>query len=80
MDDFGSSLLTVLDNELQMIKKGILERYPNFNLDFLVPIKERICRQYGDQVKDTTTLRSVFRTNTGYATVKIPVVPVGDGV
>lgn len=38
-------------------------------MDLIIPIKERIIQQYTDQVKDKSTLKTVFRTNTGYATV-----------
>ena len=43
-------------------------------------MKDRIIHQYGDQVKDKSTMKTVFATNQGYASVKFPMVPVEGGV
>lgn len=48
-------------------------------MDLIIPIKDRIIQQYTDQVKDKSTLKTVFRTNTGYATVQIPQKAVPGG-
>ncbi|CAD8087854.1 unnamed protein product [Paramecium sonneborni] len=79
-DDFSAYMLQILDDEIQAIKREILKRYPHFNLDLIIPIKERIIQQYGDQVKDKSNLKTVFRTNAGYATIQIPTKPVQGGV
>lgn len=79
-DDFSAYMLQILDDEIQAIKKAIIARYPSFDLSMVLPIKERIIRTYGDQVKDKTNLRTVFSTNSGYATVRIPVKAVTGGV
>ena len=46
------------------------------NLEEVLPIKERIIKQYGEDVKDKSTLLSTFNTNTGYDVLTFPVVPV----
>jgi opine dehydrogenase len=43
-------------------------------------MKDRIIKQYGESVKDTTNLRTVFATNIGYSTLKIPMKEVPGGV
>lgn len=43
-------------------------------------MKDRIIKQYGNQVKDKTNMKTVFATNQGYASVKFPMKPVEGGV
>jgi len=43
-------------------------------------MKERVIKQYGDQVKDKTNLKTVFATNQAYSTVRYPLKPVEGGV
>jgi len=43
-------------------------------------MKERVIRQYGDQVKDKTNLKTVFATNQGYASVRYPLKQIEGGV
>ena len=43
-------------------------------------MKERIINQYSNQIRDKSTMQSVFRTNIGYSTLKIPVKKVEGGV
>lgn len=43
-------------------------------------MKDRIIKQYGKQVKDTTNLKTVFATNQGYTQVKFPMKQVEGGV
>lgn len=51
-DDLSAEILNLLDQEIQAIKSAILRIRPDYNLDTVIPIKERIIRQYGNQVKD----------------------------
>lgn len=53
---------------------------PRIDLSTIIPLKDRVIQQYGDQIKDKTTLESVFKTNIGYSTLKIPVKKVQGGV
>ena len=43
------------------------------------PIKTRIMNNYADSIKDTSTLKTVFNTNDGYAKNVFPMVPHADG-
>ena len=53
---------------------------PRVDLSTIIPLKDRVIKQYGDQIKDKSTLESVFKTNIGYSTLKIPVKKVAGGV
>ena len=64
-----------LSDEIQLIKREILRRFPTFDLHAVQPLKDRIIAQYGEQVKDRTNVRTVFTSNTGYKVMTVPMVP-----
>ncbi|KAM3577292.1 hypothetical protein VYU27_000724 [Nannochloropsis oceanica] len=72
MDEYSAEWLAVLDNELQQIKLALLQQFPQLDLSFIVPIGERIIKQYGDDVTDTSSLRRIFSSNRGYAPCLTP--------
>jgi len=46
LDEKSAHEIQVLDDEIQKIKKAILDKYPQINLDQVIPMKERICTMY----------------------------------
>jgi hypothetical protein len=80
MDDFSADQMQKLDDEIQAIKQAILKKYPHVDLSTIIPLKERVIKQYGESIKDKTNLKTVFRTNIGYATAAVPVKKVEGGV
>ena len=74
IDDLAANNMDSLSHEIQIIKHTILSHYPRLNLDLVLPLGERIISQYGSMVKDTTNLRTIFTSNTGYKIMKIPMV------
>ncbi|KAL8425598.1 hypothetical protein Efla_004433 [Eimeria flavescens] len=78
-DAEAAKYLELLDGELQAIKKALIERCPNLDLSSVLPIKERIIQQYGDDVKDRTNLQTVFASNKGYASTRTPAMAVPGG-
>lgn len=46
----------------------------------VIPLRDRLLAQYGDQVKDTSTLAKMVGTNTAYAEAKTPVIRTKRGV
>ncbi len=68
--------IQLLDDEIQAIKKKILEYYPEIDLSLLLPIKERIIKQYTNQITDKSTLKTVFSTNSGYDHLVFPMKQV----
>ena len=80
LDEFSGLQLKLLDDEIQLIKREINRRYPDYDLSIVLPLKDRIKFTYGDQVKDNSTITTTFRTNAGYRYVQIPTLPVEGGV
>jgi len=76
LDDVSAIEMQALDDEIQLIKKAILNKYPQLNLGFVMPLKERILTMYKGQVSDTSNLKRIFNTNLGYSRVPFPMVPV----
>jgi hypothetical protein len=79
LDEFSAAQLLLLDNEIQSIKREINKKYPAYDLRIVIPLKDRIKVQYGDQVKDNTNIYTTFRTNQGYTTITIPSLPAPGG-
>lgn len=80
MDDFSADWMTKLDQEIQNIKAAILKKYPTYDLSSVIPMQKRIIKQYGDQIRDKSTMKTTFATNAGYATLKFPLKQVEGGV
>ncbi|PFH32059.1 NAD/NADP octopine/nopaline dehydrogenase, alpha-helical domain-containing protein [Besnoitia besnoiti] len=78
-DDMAAEWLEKLSVELQAIKKALTNRFPHLDLSSVMPIKERVIKHYGKDVKDTSTLQRVFASNRGYAGCRTPATPVDGG-
>jgi len=48
MDKKSAETLESLDKDNQNIKSAIIKKFPNFNLDNVPPLKDRIIKSYGD--------------------------------
>ncbi len=79
MDQFSSECLQYLDDELQAIKHGILDRFPDIDLTSVKPLGQRITDDYGDLVRDKSTLRTIFASNYAYRSIMTPVRQVDRG-
>lgn len=75
LDDDSAHEITVLDDEIQAIKKKMLWEFPKLNLSQVLPIDQRICAMYEGQITDTSNLKRIFNTNMGYSRVPFPMVP-----
>jgi len=81
LDEGSANEIQRLDNEIQAIKRKIVYYYPEIDLSLLLPIKERIIDNYGDQISDKSTLRTIFSTNAAYANFSFPLKSVpGNGL
>jgi hypothetical protein len=76
LDDFSAEQISLLDNEIQEIKKAILKRYPEIDLSQVMPIEKRILSMYDGQVSDSSSLKRIFNTNLGYSRVPFPMIPI----
>lgn len=64
-----------MDDEIQAIKKNLMQRFPTLQLTQVLAIAERVCAMYEGQVTDTSSLKRIFNTNLGYSRVPFPMVP-----
>jgi len=78
-DEYSAEVLTAIDNELQQIKGALCKRFPQLDLSHVMPIAKRIVTQYGSDVKDTSSLKSIFCSNVGYKGCSTPMKDVGNG-
>lgn len=76
LDQRSADEIQMLDDEIQLIKKAIVARYPMVNLDQVMPMKERVLTMYSGQISDPRTLKTIFNTNKGYSRVPFPMIPV----
>jgi len=76
LDQRSADEIEALDTEIQNIKRAILKRFPQIQLDHVLPISERIVKMYKDQVGNPKTLKTIFNTNKGYERVPFPMVPL----
>lgn len=76
LDQVSADEIQALDGEIQEIKKAILAKAPEVNLDQVMPIQERIKTMYHGQISDTSSLKRIFNTNVGYSRVPFPMLPV----
>lgn len=79
LNQLSADNMEKLSDEIQLIKNAILKRYPTIDLENVLPLRERILKQYGDQVKNPTNLYTTFTTNTGYRVMTIPMNKIADG-
>lgn len=81
MDEFSARTIEEIDRERYLVVETIRERYPDSSdrLKDVKPLSELTIELYGDQVKDTTSLQTIFATNAAYRWFKVPVMPLPDG-
>uniref|UniRef100_K3W9S0 Opine dehydrogenase domain-containing protein n=1 Tax=Globisporangium ultimum (strain ATCC 200006 / CBS 805.95 / DAOM BR144) TaxID=431595 RepID=K3W9S0_GLOUD len=78
-DEFSAEQLSMLDNELQQVKYALLQRFPALDLSDILPMGDRVVKQYGEDVADRSSLRQIFMTNLGYAGCATPLTEVAKG-
>ncbi|CAM9320232.1 unnamed protein product, partial [Chrysoparadoxa australica] len=78
-DAISSETLATLDNELQQVRAALVKRVPQLDLSYVLPITERIVLQYGEQVKDKSSLQTIFCSNLGYRGCATPVDEISTG-
>eukprot|EP00817_Percolomonadidae_sp_ATCC50343_P003951 CAMPEP_0117429510 /NCGR_PEP_ID=MMETSP0758-20121206/9062_1 /TAXON_ID=63605 /ORGANISM="Percolomonas cosmopolitus, Strain AE-1 (ATCC 50343)" /LENGTH=406 /DNA_ID=CAMNT_0005216627 /DNA_START=18 /DNA_END=1234 /DNA_ORIENTATION=- len=77
VDKFSADCLQEVSDELQELKKKLLEIFPkNLNLTEVKDLGQRIIDQYGDDVKDRSSLQQIFCSNLGYRGCAVPTVPM----
>jgi len=80
MDEVAGEVLAVLDEELQGLKDAYFSATGAPGCKAVIPLRERLLDQYGDQIKDKSTLAKMVGTNQAYSAAKTPVVRTKLGV
>ena len=69
-----TQVLQTLDEELQGIKDAYYSVTSCSGCEAVIPLKERLLIQYGDQIADSSSLGKMVATNKAYSMAKTPVV------
>jgi len=80
MDEVAGQVLAVLDEELQSLKEAYYRATGAEGCKHVIPLKDRLMEQYGDQIADTSTLAKMVGTNKAYSMAKTPVIKTNLGV
>lgn len=80
MDEVAGTALEVLDEELQTLKDMYFAATGFQGCESVVPLKERLITQYGDQIEDKSTMAKMVGTNKAYSAAKTPVIRTKLGV
>jgi len=80
MDEVAGEVLVVLDEELQMLKDAYFEATGAEGCKHVIPLRDRLLDQYGDQIEDTSTLAKMVGTNKAYSLAKTPFIRTQMGV
>jgi len=73
MSEAAGETLQALDNELQLLKNAYKSVTGRASCDLVVPLSTRLCKQYGDQIEDGSTMARMVGTNSAYRMAKTPV-------
>jgi hypothetical protein len=76
--ELGAYFLERSDQESQALCKAVEQRL-DVDLSSVKPLKQEIMEAYEDQIRDSSTMLSVLRTNQAYDSIVAPLVPAIDG-
>ena len=79
MDDFSAECILHLSNELQFIKRGILQKFPEVNLDYVKPLSERLIEDFPELIEEKSSLKTIFATSYVHRGIKTPVREIDGG-
>eukprot|EP00927_Polykrikos_kofoidii_P019792 TRINITY_DN1927_c0_g1_i1.p1 TRINITY_DN1927_c0_g1~~TRINITY_DN1927_c0_g1_i1.p1 ORF type:complete len:463 (+),score=59.78 TRINITY_DN1927_c0_g1_i1:83-1471(+) len=79
-DSVAGEVLSVLDEELQSLKNAYFKATGAEGCHQVIPLRERLVKQYGDQISDTSTMATTVGTNQAYSMAKTPFIRSNAGV
>lgn len=79
MDEIAGEVLASLDEELQALTKAFYEATGMEGCKYVLPLQERVLKQYTAQVSDSSTMAKTIGTNKAYSMARTPFVMVGQG-
>lgn len=80
MSELAGQILATLDEELQRVKDEFSERTNSKSCSAVLTLHDRLIQQYGDQIKDKSTMAKMVGTNSAYAMAKTPMIRTPEGV
>eukprot|EP00933_Yihiella_yeosuensis_P008375 TRINITY_DN113793_c0_g1_i1.p1 TRINITY_DN113793_c0_g1~~TRINITY_DN113793_c0_g1_i1.p1 ORF type:complete len:200 (+),score=47.68 TRINITY_DN113793_c0_g1_i1:37-600(+) len=80
MDEVAGEVLSVLDEELQMLKDAYFAATGAEGCKHVIPLRDRLLEQYGDQIADKSTMAKMVGTNAAYKMAKTPVLRTKQGI
>jgi len=80
MDEVSGMVLEVLDEELQALKDAFFAATGAEGCKLVIPLRDRLMQQYGEQIEDTSTMAKLVGTNGAYRMARTPVIRTDAGV
>lgn len=80
IDITTAHILQQLSDEVQSLRIRLEERVPALDLSAVLPLYDWLLRSYGNSIGDCSSLLNCFVTNDGYAGLRAPMRPGGNGL
>jgi hypothetical protein len=80
MSELAGNLLQAIDDEMQLVKQAYFETTEIQSCLSILSLRDRLLIQYGDQIKDKSTMAKLVGTNAAYAMAKTPMIRTPSGV
>ena len=80
MSELAGNILQAIDDEMHAVKQAYYEATGCRSCLSVLPLKDRLLVQYGDQIKDKSTMAKLVGTNAAYAMAKTPLIRTPSGV
>ena len=80
MSELAGNILQAIDDEMQNVKSAYFEATGFTSCFSVLPLKDHLLLQYGDQIKDKSTMAKIVGTNAAYSMAKTPLIRSAIGV
>jgi hypothetical protein len=80
MSELAGNILQAIDDEMQHVLRAFHSETKLASCLSVLPLKDRLLIQYGDQIKDKSSMAKLVGTNAAYAMAKTPMVRTAHGV
>jgi len=80
MSELAGNILQAIDDEMQNIKNAYFDATKFSSCLSVLSLRDRLLIQYGDQIKDKSTMAKLVGTNAAYAMAKTPMIRTANGV
>ena len=80
MSELAGNILQAIDDEMQLVKDAYYQATQIQSCVSILSLKDRLLIQYGDQIKDKSTMAKLVGTNAAYAMAKTPMIRTPSGV